>query len=139
MIDLVAYNKVVPAINQIETNLYCQRTVERQWLDKQNVAHMSYAPLGQGKRNEMFDEPVVKILAEKYNKTSAQIMLRFLIQKGIVVIPRSSKLKRIRENFEIFDFKLSAEEVSRLNTLDKGKAMIGNPQTPELVEMSLTW
>ena len=77
LVDLIAYNKVVPAVDQIETNLYCQRSAQRKWLDKKNVAHMAYAPLGQGNRNEMFTEPEVAALAEKYHKKPSQILLRF--------------------------------------------------------------
>lgn len=139
LVDLIAYNKVVPTMNQIETNLYCQRINERTWLDKKNVGHMAYAPLGQGNRNEMFEEPIVCSLARKYQKTPSQILLRFLTQKEIVVIPRSSKLEHIQENFDIFDFSLTEEEIQELISLDQKKAMIGNPQNPDLVEMSLSW
>lgn len=139
LVDLIAYNRIVPAIDQIETNLYCQRSEERKWLDKKNVAHMAYAPLGQGNRNEMFSEPEVTALAEKYYKSAAQVLLRFLTQKGIIVIPRSTKPEHIRENFDIFDFTLTEDELSKLTALDQKTAMIGNPNTPELVEMSLAW
>lgn len=139
LLDLIAYNKIVPAINQIETNLYCQRSVERSWMDKKQVAHMAYAPLGQGNRNEMFSEPVVFALAEKYGKTPAQVLLRFLTEKGITVIPRSTKPEHIKENFNLFDFTLTADEMTRLSALDKKEPLIGKPETPELVEFSLTW
>lgn len=139
LVDLIAYNKVVPAVNQIETNLYCQRSAERTWLDKKNVVHMAYAPLGQGNRNEMFTEPDVVALAQKYNRKPSQILLRFLTQKGIIVIPRSIKPEHIRENFDIFDFSLTDDEIAKLTELDQKTPMIGNPNSPELVEMSLTW
>ena len=139
LVDLIAYNKVVPAVDQIETNLYCQRSAERTWLDKNKVAHMAYAPLGQGNRNEIFTEPEVIALAEKYHKKPSQILLRFLTQKGIIVIPRSTKPEHIRENFDIFDFSLTDDEIKKLTELDQKTAMIGNPNNPELVEMSLTW
>ena len=139
LLDLIAYNKVAPAVDQIETNLYCQRSAERGWMDKKQVAHMAYAPLGQGNRNEMFREPAVLALAEKYGKTPAQILLRFLTQKGIAVIPRSTKPEHIRENFALFDFKLTADELVQLSALDKKEPLIGKPETPELVEFSLTW
>ena len=139
LLDLIAYNKVVPAVNQIETNLYCQRSPERGWLDKKQVAHMAYAPLGQGGRNEMFSEPAVLALAEKYGKTPAQVLLRFLTQKGIAVIPRSTQLGHIKENFDLFDFTLTAEERAQLSALDRNEPLIGRPETPELVEFSLTW
>ena len=139
LLDLIAYNQVIPAVNQIETNLYCQRSAERIWMDKKQVAHMAYAPLGQGNRNEMFAESAVLALAEKYGKTPAQILLRFLTQKGIVVIPKSTKPAHIKENFTLFDFTLSADEMGLLSALDKKEPLIGKPETPELVEFSLTW
>ena len=138
-LDLIAYNKVVPAVNQIETNLYCQRSIERGWMDKKQMAHMAYAPLGQGNRNEMFSEPPVLALAKKYSKAPAQVLLRFLTQKGIAVIPGSTKSEHIKENFDLFDFTLTAEEISQLSALDKKEPFIGKPETPELVEFSLTW
>lgn len=139
LLDLIAYNKITPAVNQIETNLYCQRNAERNWMDKKQVAHMAYAPLGQGNRNEMFQEPIVLSFAEKYRKTPAQVLLRFLTQKGIIVIPRSTNPEHIKENFDLFDFELNEDEMSQLSALDKKEPLIGRPETPELVEFSLTW
>lgn len=139
LVDLIAYNKVIPAVNQIETNLYCQRTEERKWLNKKGVVHMSYAPLGQGSRNEMYSESYVQELAEKYGKTAAQIMLRFLTQKGIAVIPRSTKKEHIKENIDIFDFSMSQDELKGLAALDRKTALVGNPHSPEMVEKSLSW
>lgn len=78
-------------------------------------------------------------LAEKYRKTPAQVLLRFLTQKGIIVIPRSTKSEHIKENFDLFDFELITAEISQLSTLDKKEPLIGRPETPELVEFSLTW
>ncbi len=139
LLDLIAYNKVIPAVNQIETNLYCQRSIEREWMDKKQVAHMAYAPLGQGSRNEMFGEPVVLALSGKYGKTPAQVLLRFLTQKGITVIPRSTQPEHIRENLALFDFTLTSDEMAQLSALDKKEPLIGKPESPELVEFSLTW
>ncbi len=78
-------------------------------------------------------------LAEKYRKTPAQILLRFLTQKDIIVIPRSTNPEHIRENFDLFDFKLTTAEMAQLSALDKKEPLIGRPETPELVEFSLTW
>ena len=108
-------------------------------MDKKQVAHMAYAPLGQGNRNEMFGEPTVLSLAEKYGKTPAQVLLRFLTQKGIAVIPRSTRPEHIRENLALFDFALTASEMAALSALDRKEPLIGRPETPELVEFSLTW
>lgn len=89
--------------------------------------------------DEMFQEPAVLSLAEKYRKTPAQILLRFLTQKDIIVIPRSTNPEHIRENFDLFDFKLTTAEMAQLSALDKKEPLIGRPETPELVEFSLTW
>ena len=91
----------------------------------------------------MYREPAVLALAEKYGKTPAQVLLRFLSQKGIAVIPRSTQPEHIKENFDenfdLFDFALTAEELARLSALDRKEPLIGKAETPELVEFSLTW
>ena len=139
LIDLIEFNKVKPAINQIETHLYCQRAAEHKWEDKYGVSHMAYAPLGQGRANEMFSEPAVEALARKYGKTAAQILLRFNIQNNVVVIPKSVNNSRIKENIDVFDFSLSEDEMNSLRRLDKASPMIGNPETPELTESAMKW
>lgn len=139
LIDLISFNKVKPAVNQIETHLYCQRTREHAWEEKYGVAHMAYAPLGQGHANEMFAEDAVKVLAEKYQKTPAQILLRYQIQNGVIVIPKSVHTERIRENIDVFDFMLTQEEMQSLKALDKNAPMIGDPENPEKTEMAMTW
>ena len=107
LIDLIAFNKVKPAVNQIETHLYCQRSGEKEWLNKYGIAHQAYSPLGHGSANEMFAEKAVEELAAKYCKTPAQILLRFLVQSGVSVIPKTSREERLKENINIFDFELS--------------------------------
>ncbi|MCU6761550.1 2%2C5-diketo-D-gluconic acid reductase A [uncultured Roseburia sp.] len=139
LIDLIHFNKVVPAVNQIETNLHCQRKTEHGWMKKYNVQHMAYAPLGQGNRNEMFSQAEVMALAEKYKKAPAQIMLRFLTQQDVVVIPKSIHEERIKENFDIFDFNLTDEELETLTAIDTNTAKIGNAEQPEMVEFAMTW
>ncbi len=139
LVDLIAYNEEKPAVNQIETHLYCQRRIEHEWEDKYSVAHMAFAPLGQGKANEMYSEPAVLELSEKYGKTPAQILLRRTVQDGTVVIPRSVHAKHISENIDIFDFSLTNEDMALLRGLDRAAPMIGRSEAPELVEMSLKW
>ncbi len=139
MIDLIEFNKIKPAINQIETHLYCQRLAEHLWEGKYGVAHMAYAPLGQGQANEMFAEPAVLALAEKYRKTPAQILLRYTIQNGVVVIPKSVHEERIKENINVFDFALTAEEMETLKALDTAKPMIGDAENPEKTAFAMTW
>ena len=139
MIDLIEFNKIKPTINQIETHLYCQRINEHKWEDKYRVAHMAYAPLGQGHANEILTEPIVKTLAEKYNKTPAQILLRYNSQNGVVVIPKSVHEDRIKENIDVFDFVLTADDMGSLKNLDKASPMIGDPENPEKTEVAMTW
>lgn len=139
LVDLIAYNSVRPAVNQIETHLYCQRQAEHVWEEKYGVAHMAYAPLGQGKANSMFDEPAVMEIAAKHGKTPAQVLLRRLMQDGVTAIPKSVHAQRIAENIDVFDFELTADEMGALCGLDKFAPMIGTPEKPELVEMSLQW
>ena len=138
-IDLINFNEIKPALNQIETHLYCQRLEEKEWLEKYGIAHQAYAPLGQGRANEMFSEPAVKELAEKYGKTPAQVLLRFLVQSDVAVIPKSVHTERIRENIDIFDFELTEDEMLSLQALDKAAPMIGKPEAPEKVEFAMTW
>ena len=139
LIDLITFNKVKPALNQIETHLYCQRQEEKIWLQKYEVAHQAYAPLGQGRANEMFSEEAVKEIAAKYGKTPAQVLLRFLIQSDVAVIPKSVHEERIKENIDIFDFELAADEIDALKKLDKASPMIGRPEEPDRVEFAMTW
>lgn len=139
LIDLITFNKVKPALNQIETHLYCQRQEEKTWLQKYDVTHQAYAPLGQGRANEMFSEEAVKEIASKYGKTPAQVLLRFLIQSDVAVIPKSVHEERIKENINVFDFELTADEMDALKKLDKASPMIGKPEEPDKVEFAMTW
>lgn len=139
LIDLIEFNKVKPAINQIETHLYCQRISEHKWENKYGVAHMAYAPLGQGHAKEMFEEKAVKALAQKYNKTSAQILLCYNIQNSVAVIPKSVYEDRIKENMDVWNFSLTEDEMDILKSLDKASPMIGDPENPEKTEFAMTW
>lgn len=139
LIDLIEFNEIAPAVNQIETHLLCQRRAEREWLEKYHVRHMAYAPLGQGRRNEMFEAPALVEIAKAHGKTPAQTALRFLVQSGVAVIPKSVHEGRIRENFNLFDFALTAEEMERLAEMDAAAPMIGNPEDPALVEAAMKW
>lgn len=139
VIDLITFNKVKPALNQIETHLYCQRKAEHQWMVKYGVVHQAYAPLGQGLANQMFEEEAVKAIAKTHAKTPAQILLRYQIQNGVAVIPKSVHAERIQENINVFDFVLSKAEMVQLAALDTGKPMIGESDNPDKVEFAMTW
>ena len=139
LIDLIEFNKVTPAVNQIETHLLCQRRTEHKWLEKYHVRHMAYAPLGQGRKNEMFENPVLVEIAKVHGKTAAQVALRFLMQSGVVVIPKSVHADRIKENFNLFDFELTVDEMNQLVKMDTAMPMIGNPEDPAMVEEAMKW
>lgn len=139
LVDLITYNKVVPAVNQIETNLLCQQFDLRKWMDKYNVAHQAYAPFGQGIANEMFSDPRVIEVAEKYGKSTRQVALRYMIQRGIGVVPKSNHVERMKANLEIFDFELSEEDMEKLRSMDRGQNLIFHSQAPETVEIATTW
>lgn len=139
LIDLIEFNQVAPAVNQIETHLLCQRRTEHEWMEKYHVRHMAYAPLGQGRKNEMFENPALVEIARAHGKTSAQVALRFLMQSGVVVIPKSVHKGHIKENFNIFDFELTADEMAQLVKMDTAVPMIGNPENPAVVEVAMKW
>ena len=139
LIDLISFNQVTPAVNQIETHLLCQRRAEHEWLKKYHVRHMAYAPLGQGRKNEMFENPVLTKIAKAHGKTAAQTALRFLMQSDVIVIPKSVHEERIRENFDVFDFELTADEMEQLAKMDTAVPMIGNPENPAMVEAAMKW
>ena len=139
LIDLIEFNDVVPAVNQIETHLLCQRRTEHEWLGKYHVQHMAYAPLGQGRKNEMFENPALVEISRTHGKTAPQIALRFLMQSGVAVIPKSVCEARIKENFDVFDFELSTDEMARLVKMDTAVPLIGNPEAPAMVEAAMKW
>lgn len=139
LIDLIEFNQVPPAVDQIETHLLCQRRAERAWLEKYHVQHMAYAPLGQGRKNEMFENPALLEIAEAHGKTPAQIALRFLIQSGVIVIPKSVHEYRIQENFNVFAFELTEKEMDCIRRMDTGIPMIGNPENPLKTEAAMKW
>ena len=139
MIDLLNFNRIVPAVNQVETHLFCQRQAEHVWMEKYKVAHQAYAPLGQSRINTMFDLPSVQMAAAAHRKTPAQIALRFLVQQGIAVIPKSVHAERVRENIDIFDFELTEAEMTALRWVDNAAPMIGTAENPKRTESAMSW
>ena len=139
LIDLIEFNQVIPAVNQIETHLLCQRRTEHEWMEKYYVQHMAYAPLGQGRKNEMFENPVLLEIAKAHGKSAAQVALRFLMQSDVVVIPKSVHEERIKENLDLFDFELNMSEMEQLMKMDLAVPMIGTSENPALVEAAMKW
>lgn len=139
LIDLIHFNKVVPAVNQIETNLLAQQNELSEIMKKYNVAHQAYAPFGQGRADEMFEQPVVMEVAKAHGKTARQVALRFMLQRGIAVIPKSTHIERMKENLKVLDFTLSDVEMDSLHSMDTNQPLIGNPQNATLTESAMKW
>lgn len=139
LVDLVQYNRVVPAVNQVELNLHAQQQENRRWMQKLGVQPMGYAPLGQGRMNEVYNDPTLTTIAARYGKTPQQVALRYQLQLGVVIIPKTVNTARLKENIDLFDFALTADEMAVLAAMDTDSPMIGNPQRPELVERAFGW
>lgn len=122
--DLIKHSQVKPVLDQIETHMLWQQQKMHAYLTKENIVHESYSPLGEGMRG-MLSLPELKQLAMKYHKSTAQITLRYLLQNDIVVIPKSENIEHIRDNFDIFDFELTAPECEQLKQLDQRRSIGG--------------
>lgn len=136
-IDLQHFVEIKPAVNQIETHIFQQQKVAKTYLDKYNCQIESWGPFAEG-RNDFFNTPTLKEIGEKYGKSVAQVALRFLLQSDVVVIPKSVRKERMQENFNIFDFELTAEEMATIQDLDQGKSLFFDHQAPEIAEFFMT-
>jgi len=121
--NLLKQHSVIPVVNQVETHPFSQKTEMQTALKAQGIQLESWAPFAQGKNN-LFNNELLKVLSSKYNKSIAQVVLRWLIQKEVVAIPKSTNLNRINENFNVFDFELSADDMATVRSLDKGSGLI---------------
>ena len=133
-VDLANFVEIKPAINQIETHVFQQQKEARKYLDKYNTQIMAWGPFAEGKNNMFKNETLVEI-GQRYNKSSAQTALRFLTQEGVIVIPKSVKKERMEQNFNIFDFELTNEELQQIRTLDLGHSLFFSHHDPQTVEM----
>lgn len=134
--DIVAFNEIVPQVNQVETNPAFQQIAAQENMEKHNVQIEAWAPFGEG-RNNMFDNPVLKEIGEKHGKSAAQVILRWLIQRKVVALAKSTHENRIQENFNIFDFELVTEEMDIIRKLDTGKSLFFNHQDAATVDFFL--
>ena len=133
LMDLITYNKIVPAVNQVETHPFCQQIENQRFMQENLVQIESWGPFAEGK-NHIFENELLLGLAKKYNKSIAQIILRWLSQRGIVSIPKSVHKERIAENFNIFDFELSPEDIKTIGTLDTGASMLIHHRDTERIK-----
>lgn len=138
LMDLIMHNEVVPAVNQIETHPFYQQTETGAFLRSLGVQHQSWAPFAEGHSN-LFGNEVLARIAAKHNKTVAQVVLRWLVQRHIVIIPKSVRKERIIENFNIFDFELDEDDPQLIAGLDTGHTLFLSYHDPEVVRMMGSW
>lgn len=131
--DLIAFNDISPAVDQIECNIFNQRHFDELYLKYKNITMESWAPFAEGKNN-LFRNPTLIQIAEKYGKSVAQVILRWLLQRGIVCIPKSIKPDRIVQNIDVFDFELTEADCATINALDQKKSAFFDHSDPKIVE-----
>lgn len=132
LVDLITYNKIIPAVNQVETHPFCQQVESAELMRAYGVQLESWAPFAEG-RNNIFHNDVLISIAEWHNRSVAQVILRWLIQRGIVVIPKSVRSERISENIGIFDFDLSDSEMGMIATMDTAESSFFSHRDPVMV------
>ena len=133
LIDLIIHNDVTPAVNQVETHPFNQQMESAKFMKENNVQIQSWGPFAEGKNN-LFQNEILLSIAEKYNKSVAQVVLRWLTQREVVVIPKSVHKERIVENFNIFDFELNQEDMELITTLDTKQSLFFSHNDPEMVK-----
>ncbi|MFK4392339.1 2,5-diketo-D-gluconic acid reductase [Bacillus sp. AFS026049] len=133
LVDLIIHNEVIPAVNQVETHVFNQQIESAKLMQENNVQIESWGPFAEGKNN-MFQNEILVSIAEKYNKSVAQVILRWLTQRGVVAIPKSVRKERIIENFEIFDFELEQEDMEKIAALDTKESLFFSHSDPEIVK-----
>ncbi|WP_144528138.1 aldo/keto reductase [Peribacillus simplex] len=133
LMDLMTHNEVIPAVNQVETHPFCQQIESAKFMKENDVQIESWGPFAEGKNN-MFQNEILVSIAENHNKSVAQIILRWLTQRGVVAIPKSVRKERMIENFNIFDFELGQEDMERIATLDTKESLFFSHRDPEIVK-----
>lgn len=134
LMDLAEHNKIKPAINQIETHPFFQREYDNEIMKNYGTQIESWGPFAEG-RGDMFTNPILSEIGKKYNKSAAQVILRWLIQRNVVVIPKSVHKERMIENFNIFDFELSADDMDKIKSMDTEKSLFFSHSDIELVKL----
>lgn len=137
-VDLAENNSIIPAVNQMETNVFHGQVEMQKLLEKYGTQLESWAPFAEG-RNNFFSNEVLKSIGQKHNKSVAQVTLRYFIQRNVVVIPKSVRKERMIENIEVFDFQLSDEEMKTIASLDQKETSFFSHQDPETVKFILNY
>jgi 2,5-diketo-D-gluconate reductase A len=134
LVDLILNNKIAPMVNQVEIHPFNQQVEAMKWMRDYHVQPEGWAPFAEGRQNLFTDERLVKI-AEPYHKSVAQVVLRWNIQRGVVAIPKSVRQERIIENFDIFDFELSEEDMEKISRMDEKKGLFVVHEDPAFIKM----
>jgi 2,5-diketo-D-gluconate reductase A len=134
VMDLIVHNQVLPAVNQVETHPFCQQIEAQKFLEENGVQIESWGPFAEG-RNHLFENELLRSLAAKHQKSVAQVVLRWLTQRGVVAIPKSVRPERIAENLDIFDFELGPEDMEPIARLDTGASLFFDHRDPKIVKM----
>lgn len=137
-IDLAEHVDIRPMVNQVETHVFNQQVKAQAIMEKYGTRIMSWGPFAEG-RNNLFTDPTLTQIGGKCGKTTAQVALRYLIQRGVIVIPKSVRIERMRQNMEVFDFTLSDEDMAAIAALDGGKSLFFSHYDPEFVDFLLTY
>ena len=132
-IDLVQFSEVVPAVNQVETHVFNQQVKAHEIMKKYNTQIESWGPFAEG-RNDLFSNATLQQIGDQYNKSTAQVALRFLIQRGVVVIPKTVNKDRMEQNFNVFDFQLTAQDMEKIAALDTEESAFFSHYDPQTVE-----
>ncbi len=132
LVDLIDHNEITPAVNQIETHPYFQRTADQQLMRERGVQIESWGPFAEGK-NDLFSDPTLSEIGAAHGKSVAQVVLRWLIQRDVVVIPKSVRADRMRENIDVFDFELTDDQMARIAAMDTGTTLFFDHRDPEMV------
>jgi 2,5-diketo-D-gluconate reductase A len=132
LVDLIAHNEIVPAVNQIETHPFFQRQADQALMREHGVQIESWGPFAEG-RNGLFTNPVLLAIAGAHGRSVAQVVLRWLIQRDVIVIPKSVRPDRMAENFDVFDFDLTEDDMSRIAALDTGASVFFDHRDPAMV------
>jgi diketogulonate reductase-like aldo/keto reductase len=133
LIDLIMHNEILPAVNQVETHPFHQQIETQKFLQENNVQIESWGPFAEGKNNIFHNELLLSI-GKKYNKSIAQVVIRWLTQRGVIAIPKSVRKERIEENFNVFDFELSANDMETIKTLDTKESLFFDHRDPAMVK-----
>ena len=133
LVDICSFVRIKPMVNQVETHPHNQQIEAHEWMKKYEVQHEAWAPFGEG-RGGMFEEPLLVEIGKKYGKTAAQVILRWDMQRNVVAIPKSTHIERMEQNFDIFDFELSEEDMAKIATLDKKQSSFFSHYDPKMVE-----